>query len=365
MKLTISTEALKEMVSRAAKGVGNNKLLPISSLMSIKTQNNKLVITTTNGYNFLYIKRDYEGEEFSITIEADKFIKLIGKQTCDKITMQVSDNALAIKGDGNYKIDIPVDPATGEFIQYPDPMSEIELDENACKEINLSTIKEVINTCKASLAVTMEDPSHTGYYVGEKVATTNNLVATTMNAQLFSETVLVPSDYMDLLMVMTNEKIASYVVGDTIVCTSPDCVVYGTAMEELDEFPFEAIEELSNENMDSYCKVVKNSLLATLDRIALFVDVYDEDVVHFVFAKDGLHISSVQSNGVEVVPYSGKDEVTPYECSLNVRVLVDEIKSYQPDEVLIYYGSDNSIKLVDGDTIFNIALIQNEGEEEE
>lgn len=364
MKLSISTETLKEMVSKAAKGVGNNKLMPISSLMSIKMQEGNVVIITTDGYNYLYVKHENKGDDFNVTIEADKFIKLIGKQTCEKITMSVSENALEIKGDGNYKIDIPVDPATGEFIQYPDPMSEIVLDESTCNEVELATIKDVISTCKPSVAVTMEEIAYTGYFAGEKVMTTNNFVAASTNAKLFSENVLIPSEYMDLLSVITSEKVSSYIVGDNIICTSPDCDVFGTAMEELDEFPNEALDELFNKNVSCFCEISKGSLLATLDRIALFVGAYDEDVVNFTFTKDGLQVSSVQSNGIEIVPYLDNKDFVPFDCAVNVRVLIDELKAYPSDTVLMYYGDDTIIKLVDGDTVFSIALIEKESIEE-
>ena len=48
MKLSIKTEKLKEMVSRSIKGVGNNKLIPLTSLMAIELKDGKLTLITTD-----------------------------------------------------------------------------------------------------------------------------------------------------------------------------------------------------------------------------------------------------------------------------------------------------------------------------
>ena len=55
MKLTINAVKLQEMVSRASKGVGNNKLIPITSLNCIEVKDNVLTLITTDATNYLYI----------------------------------------------------------------------------------------------------------------------------------------------------------------------------------------------------------------------------------------------------------------------------------------------------------------------
>lgn len=361
MKLSISTEIMQELISRASKGVGNVKGLPLTSLIAIQLKDNQLSLITTDGTNYLYIKKDkVEGDEFYIVVEAEKLIKLISKQSCEKLTMTVTGNALEIRGDGTYRIDIPLDPGTGEAIVYPDPMDGLELDEEARKEINLSTIKTVLDSCTASLADTLEVPCYTGYYAGEKVVTTNNYILTSMAVNLFAQDVLVAPEYMNLLDVMTEEKISSWIVDDTIICTSQDCVVYGKVMEGLEDFPYDSISEYTEQEMESYCKVTKSKMLATLDRISLFVGTYDDDIVSLTFAKDGIQIESKQSNGIEVVPYLESENFTPFTCNINIVELVAELKSYQSDSVLLYYGNENAIKMEDGNTTFIIALIQEE-----
>ena len=124
MKLTLKTEKLKEMVSRAVKGAGNNKLIPITSLMAIELENGTLSIITTDATNYLYVKEEHVvGQDFWVTVPVDVFSKLVARMTCENITLDLNTElgVLSIKGNGNYKIELPLDE-DGNLIKYPDPL---------------------------------------------------------------------------------------------------------------------------------------------------------------------------------------------------------------------------------------------------
>ena len=57
MELKIKTSELQEMVGKAAKCVSNNKLIPLTSLMSIKVEDNLLTLTTTDATNYFYVSK--------------------------------------------------------------------------------------------------------------------------------------------------------------------------------------------------------------------------------------------------------------------------------------------------------------------
>ena len=107
MKLTLKTEKLKEMVSRAVKGVGNNKLIPITSLMAIEVKDNVLTLITTDATNYLYIIEDKViGDDFYAVVDANVFAKLISKMTCESVTLEITSGVytLVVKGNGDYKM---------------------------------------------------------------------------------------------------------------------------------------------------------------------------------------------------------------------------------------------------------------------
>lgn len=364
MKLSLSTEVLKEMVVRACKGAGNNKLIPLTALMSIRCKDNALILTTTDATNYLYIIKDkIAGEDFDLVVQVDQFSKLISKLTCDKVELEVTGNALEVRGNGTYRIDIPLDD--GQFIQYPDPIAAMQLSEDDRQEVHSSTIRTVLDSCKSSLAVTLEIPCYTGYYCGDAVVTTNDYTMSSMNVDLFGKEVLVSPQFMDLLAVMTEEKFSSYVVGDDIICSSPDCIVVGKLMEGVDEFPVEGIKNYIAQDMESTCKLNKVDLLSVLDRISLFVSTYDEDAIQLTFAQDGLNVQSKQSNGVETIPYVSSDNFKPFTGAMDIRQFTNLIKSYPDDEVKFHYGSEKALKLTAGNISFVIAWLVDAPVEEE
>ena len=123
MKLTIGTTKLQDMVARASKGVGNNKLIPITGLICIEVKDNKLTLITTDATNYLYIMDDkFVNDDFYAVVDANMFAKLISKMTCENIVLTVSDGVVAVKGNGNYKIELPLDE-NGQPIKYPDPFN--------------------------------------------------------------------------------------------------------------------------------------------------------------------------------------------------------------------------------------------------
>ena len=112
MKAKIKTETLKDLMAKAVKGAGNNKLIPITNLMELKMYEKTLQITTTDMVNFLYVKGELEepvNKLFNIVIEAEKFAKLISKMTSQYTEISVLTNCVQVKGNGNYTIDIPLD----------------------------------------------------------------------------------------------------------------------------------------------------------------------------------------------------------------------------------------------------------------
>ena len=98
MKFTIQTELMKDVVARAIKGAGNNKLIPITSMMCIELKNGDLTVITTDATNYLYIKEQHvAGDDFYVVVDANQFAKLVSKMTCENITMTVDEKLYTMK----------------------------------------------------------------------------------------------------------------------------------------------------------------------------------------------------------------------------------------------------------------------------
>lgn len=366
MKITVSTQKLKEMVARSIKGVGNNKLIPLTSLMCIEVDNGVLSLITTDATNYLYIVGDKASmEDFYAVVDANTFSKLVSRMTCENVTLEVKNNVLHVKGNGNYKIELPLDE-NGEAIKYPDPYSNLyTAGENFVGTINRTTVQVILDTIKPALAVTLENPCYTGYYVHDKIVATDTFKIASMDVEMFDNACLISSELMDLLSVMTQEKINVEISGDDIIFISSDCIVCGKFMDGIEEYAIDAISGLVDTEIDSFCAIPKATLVQLLDRLSLFVGPYDKNAVYLTFTKSGLQVSSKAADGVEIIDYIESKNFTDFTCSIDIQMLMQEVKAIQSDRIELYYGDDNAIKMTDGNITIVVALLEDESAEDE
>lgn len=359
MKMTINTSTLQGMVAKAMKGASCNKMIPLTGLMAIELKANRLTLTTTDATNYLYVREDkVEGEDFYVVVQAEMFAKLISKLTCEKVSLELKDNTLMVKGNGKYSIELPLDEE-GELIKYPHPLGGKTFVGDTAT-VNLSTIKLILNTAKAALADTLEVPCYTGYYVGSKVVATDTYKICGIDIQLWDEPALISPEMMNLLDIFTEEKIAVYRDDNIIVFNTTNCTVYGTLMDSIDDYQFDAIDGLLEQGFDSSCKITKSALLQLLDRLALFVSPYDKNGVYLTFTRDGLQIESKQANSVETISYVESDNFHDFTCCVDIEMLHSQVKANTGDGITIHYGEDNAIKIADGNVVQVIALLEDD-----
>ena len=284
--IELDTVLFKDMVSRARKGASNNNMIPLTSMMAIELQDNKLTLITTDSKNYLYIIQDnIPGDDFYAVVIVDTFAALVAKTTSETIHLDLKGNSLEFIGNGKYSIELPDEE--GEMIQFPDPRQDVELD--VLDDIHLTTINTILTTVKSSISTTMEELCYTGYYCGDKVITTDGDKICGMNVKLWDEPRLLSAQTMDLLSVMTAENISVEAGEDIVIFSTPDCVVYGRTMDCIEDFAVEDINKALEKEFTSTCKVKKSSLLQLLDRISLFVaQKVDNNEVFLNFTDKGI-----------------------------------------------------------------------------
>ncbi len=360
MKFTIGTELMKDVVARAIKGAGNNKLIPITSMMCIELKDGELTVITTDATNYLYIKEQHvAGDDFYVVVDANQFAKLVSKMTCESITMTVDEKlyTMRVKGNGNYTIELPLDE-DGSPVRFPDALAKTVLPNPI--ELNRSTVIAILETIKPALAVTMENPQYTAYYMGDKVVATDSYKIASLAIPMFDTPKLVSSEFLDLVAVMRAEKIKATFSDTDVRFETPDCTIAGKFVDGIDDFAIEPITNLIEQDFSSHCAVPKNDLLQMLDRLSLFVGTYDKNAVDLTFTNQGLQVSSKASSGVEILPYVNSENQIDFTCAIDIQMFVQEVKAITNDLIEIYYGDDSSIKLVDGNITIVIALTEDE-----
>lgn len=362
MKLTINTATFQNMVAKAVKGAGMNNDLFITQLMSISLSDNRLTLTTTDNNNYLYIRQDkVAGDDFNVVVAVDKFSKLISKLTCQEVTLEVSEgkegelDKLTVKGNGKYVLELPYDE-NGELIEFADPLSGTTDDFYSSGEIQLSTVRHILNTAKAALLVGKDDMCYSDYYCGDRVVATDTYKICGIDVKIFDEPKLISPQLMDLLDVMSSENITIRYKDDVVIFETSEVDIYGVVDEGIETYQIDAISGLIDEQFPSSCKIEKAPLLQMLDRLSLFVDTFDKNSVYLTFTRDGLMVSSKQDSGSEIIPYKESTDFTDYTCCLDIDLFKTQVKAYQDDVIELLYGKENSIKLTCGNTKQIIAL---------
>ena len=359
MKMTISTSTLQNMVAKSMKGASCNKMIPLTGLMCVELKDHLLTLTTTDATNYLYVKEGkVEGDDFYVVIQAEMFSKLISKLTCEKVSLELKDNTLMVTGNGKYSIELPLDEE-GELIKYPNPLDDFKPVAET-HEVHLSTIKLILNTAKSALADTLEVPCYTGYYVGNKVVATDTYKICGINVKLWDEPALISPEMMSLLDIFTEEKFVMLREDNVMLFESPNCTVYGTLMDSIDDYQIEAIDGLLEQGFDSSCKITKSALLQLLDRLALFVSPYDKNGVYLTFTKEGIQVESKQANSVETIPYVESKNFHDFTCCVDIEMLHSQVKANTGDGITIHYGEENAIKLTDGNVAQVVALLEDD-----
>lgn len=359
--LKLKTAILQDMVAKAVKGASNNRMIPLTGLIALEFSEGILTLTTTDATNTLRIvEKGLEGENFYVAVQAETFSKLVAKTTSEHITLSLNENFLEFKGNGVYSIDLPLDE-DGGLIRFPN-ITEFE-DADDKGYITLSTVKSILATNKAAVAVTMETPSLTGYYFkGDTVITTdafkvcfNNVGNTT-----FTDDVLLPAELVDLLALMDEENIAILRKGNKILFETEKVRVQGSILECIDEYPIEPIENYINESFASICKLPKAPLLKILDRLELFVSAYDRNGVYLTFDDNKLLISNMRNNGTEIIEYQSCEGHKPFTCCIDVELLKSQLAAQTEDVVELWYGHKTAIKITTKKITQVIALLEDE-----
>lgn len=358
MKFQVKADVLKDMVARAIKGASCNKLIPLTNMISVELNNGELTLHTTDMTNHLYIRKkqtadNFSGDEGAVTVGVETFSKLVGRMTCEIIKFELKGNSLEVKGNGTYNIELPLDE-NGNPIAFPNPI----LDELPEKDtIALQDIKIMVNTAKSSLATTMEVPCYTGYYIGDKVITTDTYKICCIDKCLLEEEVLISPEMMNLLDLMEADTIKVYANDSVILFSTPECDVYGYKMDGIEDYQVDAISQLLATPFYQICKVSKDSLLATLDRIALFVGTYDNKAIRLTFTPEGINVSSKKTDGVELVSYTESENFKPFTCLIDIDTLISQVKANIPDTVELHYGHDKFVSITNGIVTQILALL--------
>lgn len=355
--MKVVSSRMKDAVNKAIKGAGFNNLIPITSMIGIKLEGGKLRLFTTDMTNTLCIIIDkVSGEDMDITVDADKFGKLIAKTTSEDIDLSVKDDILYVKANGTYKIPLISDEEG--LVTFPG-LAETK---GKTTNVKLTSIMQAYNINKSALAKTLENPALTGYYCGDMVISTDANVITFNDFKMFEqdEPLLISPQLMQLLTLNKQEDIKLIVDKTLLTFIADDMVVQGAVMEGIEDFPADDVKAYLDEAFTSSCKVPKDLLLSVLDRLELFIEPYDKNGAYFTFGRKGINIHSKKDASTETINYVESKDFAPFVCCVDIPMLKEQLQANPDDTVKICYGNENALKIESGKVTQVIALLEDE-----
>ena len=357
--MKVSTSALNAALQKASKGVGNNKLIPLSTLIGIVAHDGVLSIYATDGTTFLEIKGVCENsDDFRVAVNASKFVSLISRLTCDTVSLNITNRGLEVVGNGKYVIEIPIDES-GTPVNFPNPVQCVDSKPVEDGVWTVSDIQTLKTTLVPAVATTLEVPCYCNVYIGETAVATDTYKIAALQKQLLANPVLIASHVFNLLA-MAHEDVGFSIYSDGQAVFKNDALTIHTHVFDVDEYAISEISALIEADYPYECVVSKQELLSVLDRCALFNNPYDNNAIEISFDEGSLCVSNRKLTVKEEIPYVDVNSRGGQKCTLDIVMLTAQIKAYAWDRLTIQYGRQDSMKLVNtaDSTVQIISLVE-------
>lgn len=358
MQLKLKTEILKTLTSKVVKGMGNNKMLPITEMIGINIKDTKISLLSTDGTNEVEVFATIENPEkitTSLSINGGTFSKLVQKLTTEFVTLNIEDNKLVITGNGNYSFPIPVDE-DGNVIVF----NTLDLESDETEKVSVNALKESYTCNKESVATTLEEPAYTGFYFDETGSVaTNSLKISFVKEPIFKQPALLYSSFVQLFSLLNSEFAEVKQNNSEILISTDNVSIKSSKMIELSDFPIDDIKPFLETEMEHNIRVNKQALLNLLERISIFVTPYDKNGIRVDFTKEGLKVWTIKGESSELLPYVSTNNLVDSTIKIDVTNFKALVSSCPEEEVTIHYGNPNAIKMTFGKVIQIIALQDN------
>lgn len=372
--IKIDTVLLKDILSKMSKSLGNDKNVPITQLMHIYTQGNKIIFLTTDEINALqYTYTDETIESFdsiNVAVLAEPFIKLISKFSSKDTEIGLSDsgNEIKIVGNGDYVLSLPLD-SEGKPINFPLlPMiktaNNTTLDESTIYYGDPSAIISAAKYAEAAITkltvdLQVEDYPRTNYYFGKiGCVTLDGYKATWVENSAFTFEALIYPSTIKLLSIFNSDDFKACKLDDIMLFECDGMKLYSKCAQGIDAFPFEVATSLLSKTFNTSVAVAASGFASALDRLKLFINSYDENCIKLIFNENGMFAKTISGNCVEQI---AADKLTNnFECVIDIDNLMSQLKCLGDAVVHFNYGDSEIVQLISDDVKQLVVLCNDE-----
>lgn len=357
MEIKLKTQLLQDLVNKSVKGMGANKMLPITEMIGININGPRISLLSTDGSNKVEVIGTIEGnsESIQVAVAGKTFANLVQKTTTENVTLVFEDNKLTVKGNGTYTFPLSIDE-DDDLVK----MSSIDIEGLETKEVLSKDLKQSYDINKESVALTMETPAFSGFYYDKDGAiTTNSLKVSYVKNSLFNNPVLLFKSFAALFELIEEETVKVAENNSSVFVITPTLIMKGQKKTEILEFPTDQIKALLNTEITHQVRVNKQALLNLLERIALFITPYDKNNIRIDFTKDGMRVWTIDGNSNELLPYISSEDPIENTMKVDITSFKALVSSNPDEELLIHYGHSDIVKMTFGMTVQALALSAN------
>ena len=332
--MILKTESFKEVCSLILAATDSNEISTLTETLELVTEGRTLYLNVTNKEYYASVKFDLDHEEeFHATVNATLFLKLIAAVTSEAIELEMHDNYITVKANGNYKIPL---------IFENDKLMELPLItiENKTVEMNVagSILQSILNYNSKELAIgSLAKPVQKMFYVDQEGCITFTTGACVNSFSLEKPIRILLNSRLVKLFKLFKDDMVKFTLGydpisETIIQTKVSfatskiklTAVTGCDDSLLNQVPVGAIRNRANKAYPHSIVLSKDALVEAVNRLLLFSAGYGskENVKPyslFAFSEDKVTIYDSNKENIEVLKYANNTVVTtPYEMTIDL-----------------------------------------------
>ena len=307
--MIIDSKLFKNTCNAIYSALDGSEGLASSEILELKTQDNILFLNVANEEYYTSVKFELDHvEEFHATVNAHLFLKLMMSITTDTLELNIKDNYVAIKANGNYKI--PLIFKDNSLYSLP----KIIID-NKTVEMNIegNVLESILNYNSRELAKSSyASPVQKMYYIDQEgcITFTNGACVNSFTLEKPIK-VLLNNKLVKLFKLFKNDTIhfslgydaLSNDIIQTKVCFESNTMklvaITGCDDTLLNSVPVKAIRNRATKSYPHTIVLNRNNLLDAINRLLLFTP-----------ATSSCSVNLFELNNQQIVIYDNRKENT-------------------------------------------------------
>lgn len=354
--MVVEAKNFKEACSSILAAIDNSELSNYSEALELVTKDSCLFLNVTNKEYYVSIKFSLEEEaDIHAVINAHTFLNLIKNITTEEIKLEVKDNYLLVKANGNYKF--PLIYENGSLMKLP----KISIN-NKTLEMNVGgdILNSIIKYNSKILSKQDTTPVQKLYYLDQEGCITFSSCTCVNNFTLEKPLNILINNKLVRLFKLFKDDLVTFSLGydsldsgitqtkvnletNTISLTS---ILPGESL--LPRYPTAQLRSLAN-RIYPYTAVLKvEEFLGALNRLSLFNKKIDD--CYFECNADEVTIKMGENE--EVMPTAnGSNIEEPYSMVLKLNHIKNILENCEEPYITFNFGNKNSATLVRGNVV--------------